>query len=203
MKKGVKILIIAICVIAVLVGGYFLTLAIIRGSALKHVDNMFGAIKSGDQTQIEQYIESSEDSSSNDEQTIKKEDEELFKTMLGNVNYKVISTKTKFNKVNVKLEVTNKDINKVLQTYFTKVFSLAFSDAFDENNTEEDLANKTQDYLKELYNSDEIQTQTNELNLELVKESGKWKINYDKNEFLNAILPGIGDISNSLSGISE
>ena len=56
MKKVLKIALIVILIIVLVVGGYCIALNLTKKQALETVDNMFTALKTGDEEQIKQYI---------------------------------------------------------------------------------------------------------------------------------------------------
>lgn len=208
MKKNVKILIIVLASIVVLsglaVGGYFLSLHFTKVKALKAVDEVFVSLKSGDVNQLKKYINLSDSESNSDEVTDGDEEDDDNKTaliMLKNLNYEVVDTDIGFKNCTITLNVSNKDIKTVFSKYISNLFSLAISSAFGQI-TEEELNQKAEETLEKEYNSDEVETVTNPLTLNLVKENGKWNVDFDKTELLNAVLPGYTEVIESLSSIS-
>lgn len=208
MKKNVKILIIVLASIVVLaglvVGGYFLSLHFTKVKALKAVDEVFVSLKSGDVNQLKKYINLSDSESTSDEVTDGDEEDDDNKTaliMLKNLNYEVVDTDIGFKNCTITLNVSNKDIKTVFSKYISNLFSLAISSAFGQI-TEEELNQKAEETLEKEYNSDEVETVTNPLTLNLVKENGKWNVDFDKTELLNAVLPGYTEVIESLSSIS-
>lgn len=208
MKKNVKILIIVLVSIVVLaglaVGGYFLSLHFTKVKALKAVDEVFVSLKSGDVNQLKKYINLSDSESNSDEVTDGDEEDDDNKTaliMLKNLNYEVVDTDIGFKNCTITLNVSNKDIKTVFSKYISNLFSLAISSAFGQI-TEEELNQKAEETLEKEYNSDEVETVTNPLTLNLVKENGKWNVEFDKTELLNAVLPGYTEVIESLSSIS-
>ena len=208
MKKNVKILIIVLVSIVVLaglaVGGYFLSLHFTKVKALKAVDEVFVSLKSGDVNQLKKYINLSDSESNSDEVTDGDEEDDDNKTaliMLKNLNYEVVDTDIGFKNCTITLNVSNKDIKTVFSKYISNLFSLAISSAFGQI-TEEELNQKAEETLEKEYNSDEVETVTNPLTLNLVKENGKWNVDFDKTELLNAVLPGYTEVIESLSSIS-
>ena len=121
--------------------------------------------------------------------------------MLKNLNYEVVDTDIGFKNCTMTLNVSNKDIKTVFSKYISNLFSLAISSAFGQI-TEEELNQKAEETLEKEYNSDEVETVTNPLTLNLVKENGKWNVEFDKTELLNAVLPGYTEVIESLSSIS-
>lgn len=208
MKKNVKILIIVLASMVVLaglaVGGYFLGLHFTKVKALKAVDEVFVSLKSGDVNQLKKYINLSDSESNSDEVTDGNEEDDDNKTaliMLKNLNYEVVDTDIGFKNCTITLNVSNKDIKTVFSKYISNLFSLAISSAFGQI-TEEELNQKAEETLEKEYNSDEVETVTNPLTLNLVKENGKWNVDFDKTELLNAVLPGYTEVIESLSSIS-
>lgn len=208
MKKNVKILIIVLASMVVLaglaVGGYFLSLHFTKVKALKAVDEVFVSLKSGDVNQLKKYINLSDSESTSDEVTDGDEEDDDNKTaliMLKNLNYEVVDTDIGFKNCTITLNVSNKDIKTVFSKYISNLFSLAISSAFGQI-TEEELNQKAEETLEKEYNSDEVETVTNPLTLNLVKENGKWNVEFDKTELLNAVLPGYTEVIESLSSIS-
>lgn len=203
MKKVLKIVLIVILIIVLIVGGYFVALNLTKKQALDTVDKMFTAIKTGDEEQIKQYInieELTEEEGATEENT--SENEEMEKVMLKNLNYEVISTDVKLNECTVKANISNKDLKTVFGNYMTKVFSLAFSQAFGAM-TEEEMDNQLKQYFEEQYDSDSIETITTEITINMKKENGKWNITCDEDKFIDAVLPGYKEVVESLNNIGE
>lgn len=190
MNKKVIISIIAVVlVIAIICGGYFLRLHLIKSSAIKEVDNIFSAIKSGDEETLKQYVneENSEDTDS--------ENKEMEKVMLSNLNYEVLSADVKSKDCIVKLKISNKNLKEVFSNYMQKTLSLAFSQAFGRV-TEEEMNAQMKQYFQEQYNSDSVETVSNEITVTMTKKDGKWNMSTDEEQLVNAILPGYKEISN-------
>lgn len=208
MKKTLKtilIIILAIIVVAAIIcGGYFLTINLQEKSALKTIDEMFTALKTGNEDEIKQYINIDDKENNEAEDTTESvmDDEEMLKTVVQNLNYEVISTDTKLSNCTVKLNVSNKDFKTIFQNYIAQAFSLAISSAFG-GMTDEEMNAKMEEYLIEQYNSESIGTITNEITLNMKKENGKWNIDYDQNQLLNAIMPGYSEVMQSLEQMGE
>ena len=190
MNKKVIISIIAVVlVIAIICGGYFLRLHLIKSSAIKEVDKIFSAIKSGDEETLKQYVneENSEDTDS--------ENKEMEKVMLSNLNYEILSADVKSKDCIVKLKVSNKNLKEVFSNYMQKAVSLAFSQAFGKI-SEEEMNTQMKQYFQEQYSSDSVETVSNEITVTMTKKDGKWNMNIDEEQLVNAILPGYKDVSN-------
>ncbi len=188
-KKVIISIIAVVLVIAIICGGYFLRLHLIKSSAIKEVDKIFSAIKSGDEETLKQYVneENSEDTDS--------ENKEMEKVMLSNLNYEVLSADVKSKDCIVKLKISNKNLKEVFSNYMQKALSLAFSQAFGRV-TEEEMNAQMKQYFQEQYNSDSVETVSNEIIVTMTKKDGKWNMSTDEEQLVNAILPGYKEISN-------
>lgn len=203
MKKILKIALIVILIIVLVVGGYFIALNTTKKQALDTVDKMFTALKTGDEEQIKQYInikdvieenETSEDNLA--------EDQDMEKAMLKNLNYEVVSTDVKINECTIKLNISNKNLKTVFGNYISKAFSVAFSQAFGAM-TEEEMDEQLKQYFIEQYNSEDIETITTEVTINMKKEDGKWNINCDEDAFVDAVLPGYREVEESLNNMNQ
>ncbi len=200
--KVIVAVIVAIVIIALVAcGGYFLTLNAAKTSALKEIDTAFTALKSGDEELIKQYLgeESAEEVTGDNSDENGKE---MAKIMLNHLNYEVVSTDASLNECTVKLNVSNKDLKTVFGNYMKKAFSLAFSQAFGKM-TEDEMNTQLQQYFQEQYESEDVETISNEITVTMKKEDGKWKMNADENEVINAVLPGYKDVMESLSSMQD
>ena len=203
MKKVLKILLIVLLIIILIVGGYFIALNTTKKQALDTVDKMFIALKTGDQEQIKQYINIENETEENEttEENIA-EDQDMEKAMLKNLNYEVVSTDVKINECTVKLNVSNKNLKTVFANYMSKAFSVAFSQAFGEM-TEEEMDTQLKQYFEEQYNSDDVETVTTEITINMKKQDGKWNIDGDDEAFVNAILPGYKEIEETVNNMNQ
>lgn len=193
-------IIVAIVAIAVIAGvGYFLAVNSMRTSALKEIETVFSAMKSGDKDAIKQYLDG-EDSS--EEETTDATSEAMAKIMLSQLNYEVISTDANLKECNVKLKVSNKDLKTVFSNYMQKAFTIAFSQAFGKT-TEEDMNMQMEKYFEEQYNSESIETVSTEITIKMTKKDGKWNMDANEDEIINAILPGYQGILEAINGMSE
>ena len=203
MKKILKIALIVILIIVLVVGGYFIALNMIKKQAMDTVDKMFIALKTGDEEQIKQYInikdvieenETSEDNIA--------DNQDMEKAMLKNLNYEVVSTDIKINECTMKLNISNKNLKTVFGNYISKAFSVAFSQAFGEM-TEEEMDTQLKQYFEEQYNSDDVETVTTEITINMKKQDGKWNIDGDDEAFVNAILPGYKEIEETVNNMNQ
>lgn len=203
MKKILKIALIVILIIVLIIGGYAIALNVTKTQAIDTVDKMFTAIKTGDEEQIKQYIdiENAIEENNTTEENIA-EDQDMEKAMLKNLNYEVLSTDVKINECTMKLNISNKNLKIVFGNYISKAFSLAFSQAFGAM-TEEEMDAQLKQYFEEQYNSDEIETVTTEVTINMKKEDGKWNIDCDEDAFINAVLPGYKEVEESLNNMNQ
>lgn len=198
MKKFLIVIIIVIAVALVGVGGYFGYLQLVKNSALQSIDERFTNIKEGNISELEKYTSIDESISSSD----KEEEEWLMKLMLKNLNYEVVSAKSKFNECEVELKVTNKNVGSAFEKMFSKLLTLSFSTDL-EDMSESQLNDKLNEEFEKIYDSDDVKTETNNITVTLKREDGTWNLLGDKDEITNALLPGYSDISSELNNISE
>ena len=214
-KKILIAVLIVVVVAALAVGGYFAALKIQEKKVLARVDEAFTAIKSGDEDAIKEYIDldeaedEAEEAAKDNEATEEAaesvvDDEEMLKVITQNLNYEVVSKDTKWNDCTVKLNVSNKDFKTVFSGYMSKAFALALSSAFsNDKNAEDKMEKELETYFQEQYNSDSVPVVSNEVTLNVKKENGDWKVNYDKSSLLNAILPGYSEVKKSMESFSS
>ena len=96
----------------------------------------------------------------------------------------------------VKAKISNKDFEKIMIKYMQEVVALSIS-SNDTEVTDEELENKLLQYLKDQFDSQENEILTNEVNINLVKVDGKWKIIIDDN-LRNGLFPGMLKIIESM-----
>ena len=158
---------------------------------------MFTALKTGDEEQIKQYINIENIIEKNEtEEDRTSDNQDMEKTMLKNLNYEVVSTDVKINECTIKLNVSNKNLKTVFGNYISKAFSVAFSQAFGAM-TEEEMDAQLKQYFEEQYNSENIETVTTEVTINMKKENGKWKItNKDGSVNTELSYDDITDINN-------
>lgn len=193
-SKNMTPIIAIVAVIIVIVIGYLLALNITKYSAIKEIKTVFDAMKAGDEQTIKNYLNETEDTEQENQETNK----EITKIMLSKMDYKVISAKPSFNKCTIKLSISNKNLEKIFTNYMQKVFSIVFLQDFTEG-TEEEVNTKMKDIFEQQYNSEDIETVSNEVTITMKKKNGKWNMEAEDKEVINAILPGYESIMNSLN----
>lgn len=202
MKKSNQKKLVYIGIGLILVVAVILCFALISNAKQKKViDTMFSDLKTGNTNKIAEYI------SNSTIDTLKSENDEEnkeLKLFFSSLNYKIKSSKKNGNNLIVKTEVTNKDINATLRSYYTTAFSEMLKIITSNIETGE-LETKLMEYLTKEY--DKAETVSREVDIVLTKVDGKWVV--DKSEensknLMNAILPGYLDyINNSTSNSTE
>ena len=170
-----------------------------KTEALKEIEAVFNAMKSGDKDAIKQYLDG-EDTSEDNEET-DESGEEMAKIMLSQLNYEVVSTDANLKECNVKLKITNKDLKTVFSNYMQKAFTIAISQAF--GKTTEEMNKQLEQYFEEQYNSESVETVSTELAIKMTKKDGKWNMDANEDEVLNAILPGYQEILKTISSMGQ
>ena len=192
MKKLFNVLLVIILILLVCLAGYKICLNIQKHEVLKMVDGTFTEVKNGD---LSNYM----DNQSKDESN---KINQYTKSMLGNIDYKVLSIDQEYNKAKVKISVSNKDMKTIFQRVINKAMDEAFKNIFD-NKSKEEIHKEVEKYFLEELKSKDIKVVTNTIDLEYVKANGNWEINIDRMKFLNSILPGYTDLKNSISSLKD
>ena len=192
MKKLFNVLLVIILILLVCLAGYKICLNIQKHEVLKMVDGTFTEVKNGD---LSNYM----DNQSKDESN---KINQYTKSMLGNIDYKVLSIDQEYNKAKVKISVSNKDMKTIFQRVINKAMDEAFKNIFD-NKSKEEIDKEVEKYFLEELKSKDIKVVTNTIDLEYVKANGNWEINIDRMKFLNSILPGYTDLKNSISSLKD
>ena len=118
----------------------------------------------------------------------------MIKLYYKNIDVKVNKvTKSKDSAV-VNIEVSNKDLGKVLSMYMVRAQELALQRVTNSSVTEK-MEKELEEYFKSLFEGDTVQTITNSVDVVLVKQDGKWKIVVDNN-LRDVLLPGLYSIAN-------
>ena len=64
------------------------------------------------------------------------------------------------------------------------------------------MNNQLKQYFEEQYNSDSVGTITSDLTINMEKQK-EWKLDYNEDELVNAVLPGYKEVMNSMNNINE
>lgn len=124
------------------------------------------------------------------------QNQELMNTFVKYLSIDIKKVKKDGDAATVKAKISNKDFEKIMIKYMQEVVSLSIS-SNDTEVTDEELENKLLQYLKDQFDSQENEILTNEVNINLVKIEGKWKIIIDDN-LRNGMFPGMLKIIESM-----
>lgn len=196
MNKKVLIGVITLVIIvAMAILGYFVMLKIEQNKVESTIEDMFTNLKSGENNNQKQEVLEQLQNNSNQENSTK--DTIDYIILFNKLNYSIIENKTNFNEASVVLDITNKDMKKIIGNYLVKAIQLAFANAFTPTYSEEQMNEKLANYLKEQMESNEIENITTNIILKMEKQDGKWVIKEEsKKDFVNALLPGFVDSIN-------
>ena len=126
------------------------------------------------------------------------EDLEMVKLYYKNIDIKVNKvTKSKDTAV-INVEISNKDLGKILNNYMNKAKELALEN-LNKKVTTKDMENQLLQYFKSQFEAEGIETVTTTVDVVLNKVDGKWKVVVDSN-LRNAFLPGLYSLSNVFAG---
>ena len=187
-KTLLSIIIIAILVVT------FAYIAMIQNEKSKvtsKITTAFESIKNGDETAKESYL--------GYDNIIKNQSSADFNVLFSKLDYKVenVSISNDLKSATAEVTVSNKNIGTIFANYIAKMLQLSFTSVFTGAN-ESELNNQSTEYLTSQINSDNIETKTTNLNLNLTKDGDEWTITNDKTEIVDAILPGLVDKINSM-----
>ena len=199
MNKKIIIGLITILVIAVIaVLGYFIMLKVEQNNVENTIVEMFTNLKSSENNaQKQEVLQEIENNSNGENSTGNTVD---YVILFNKLNYSITENKTNFKEAKVTLDITNKDMKKILGNYLIKAMQLAFANAFTQTYSEEQMNEELVNYLKEQIESDEIENITTNITLNMQKQDGKWIIKEEcKKDLINAILPGLVDAVNQMN----
>ncbi len=196
MNKKVLIGVITLVIIvAMAILGYFVMLKIEQNKVESTIEDMFTNLKSGENNNQKQEVLEQLQNNSNQENSTK--DTIDYIILFNKLNYSIIENKTNFNEASVVLDITNKDMKKIIGNYLVKAIQLAFANAFTPTYSEEQMNEELANYLKEQMESNEIENITTNITLKMEKQDGKWVIKEEsKKDFVNALLPRFVDSIN-------
>lgn len=200
MNKKVLIGVITLVIIvAMAILGYFVMLKIEQNKVESTIEDMFTNLKSGENNNQKQEVLEQLQNNSNQENSTK--DTIDYIILFNKLNYSIIENKTNFNEASVVLDITNKDMKKIIGNYLVKAIQLAFANAFTSTYSEKQMNEELANYLKEQMESNEIENITTNITLKMEKQDGKWVIKEEsKKDFVNALLPGFVDSINQTNG---
>lgn len=194
-KKVLMGVITLVIIVAMAILGYFVMLKIEQNKVESTIEDMFTNLKSGENNNQKQEVLEQLQNNSNQENSTK--DTIDYIILFNKLNYSIIENKTNFNEASVVLDITNKDMKKIIGNYLVKAIQLAFANAFTPTYSEEQMNEELANYLKEQMESNEIENITTNITLKMEKKDGKWVIKEEsKKDFVNALLPGFVDSIN-------
>ena len=126
------------------------------------------------------------------------EDLEMVKLYYKNIDIKINKvTKAKDTAV-INVEISNKDLGKILNNYMNKAKELALEN-LNKKVTTKDMENQLLQYFKSQFEAEGIENVKTTVDVVLNKVDGKWKVVVDSN-LRNAFLPGLYSLSNVFAG---
>lgn len=119
-----------------------------------------------------------------------KKSEDDYIDFFKNMEYEIIEEKADFVDGYVKVKIVNKNIGKIIKKYYIRGFALSIQSAFSTQQSSK-VQEKLDAYLKELLTSDEIERVGTEVTFKLKRDGFEWKLDINKEELCDAILPGL------------
>ncbi len=191
LKIVLAILILAVVAVAVVFG-------ILKLTAKNPADSVTGLVeclKDGDFQGANVYVNGDNTEALGiDSET---EDIEMIKLFFTNLNLNIVEVTKDKDQAIVKAEITNKDLNTIMQNYMKKALELAMS-SINTSSTTEDMETQLQEYFKSQFTSTEIENVTTSVDIVLTKVDKEWKVVIDE-ALRDALLPGLSELSNLYS----
>ena len=119
-----------------------------------------------------------------------KKDEKDYIDFFKKMEYEIVEEKADFVDGYVKVKIVNKNIGKIIKKYYVRAFSYSIKSAFSTQQST-NVQKKLDEYLTELLTSDEIERVATEVTFKLKREGFEWKLDVNKEELCDAILPGL------------
>lgn len=119
-----------------------------------------------------------------------KKDEKDYIDFFKGMEYEIIEEKADFVDGYVKVRIVNKNIGKIIKKYYVRAFALSIKSAFSTQESS-NVQKRLDDYLKELLTSDEIERVATDVTFKLKRDGFEWKLDVNKEELCDAILPGL------------
>ena len=191
LKIVLVILILAVVAVAVVFG-------ILKLTAKNPADSVTGLVeclKNGDFQGANVYVNGDNTEALGiDSET---EDIEMIKLFFSNLNLNIVEVTKDKDQAIVKAEITNTDLNTIMQNYMKKALELAMS-SINTSSTTEDMETQLQEYFKSQFTSTEIENVTTSVDIVLTKVDKEWKVVIDE-ALRDALLPGLSELSNLYS----
>ena len=196
MKNKVLKIVLAILILAVV--AVVVVFGILKLTAKNPADSVTGLVeclKNGDFQGANVYVNGDNTEALGiDSET---EDIEMIKLFFTNLNLNIVEVTKDKDQAIVKAEITNKDLNTIMQNYMKKALELAMS-SINTSSTTEDMETQLQEYFKSQFTSTEIENVTTSVDIVLTKVDKEWKIVIDE-ALRDALLPGLSELSNLYS----
>ena len=119
-----------------------------------------------------------------------KKDEKDYIDFFKKMEYEIVEEKADFVDGYVKVKITNKNIGKLIKKYYIRAFALSIQTAFSTQQSSK-VQDSLDKYLKELLTSEEIERVSTEVTFKLKRDGFEWKLDVNKEELCDAILPGL------------
>ena len=119
-----------------------------------------------------------------------KKSEDDYIDFFKNMEYEIIEEKADFVDGYVRVKIVNKNIGKIIKKYYIRGFALSIQSAFSTQQSSK-VQERLDAYLKELLTSDEIEKVGTEVTFKLKRDGFEWKLDVNKEELCDAILPGL------------
>lgn len=197
-KKIIITLVAIMAIILIVVLGYFVMIKLEQNKVENKIEEIFNNLKSNEDNSAKQEV--LDEIKSNAELEDTENNAIDYVVLLDKLNYSIVKNEVNFNDAKVVLDVTNKNMKKILGNYLVKAFNLAMANVFSPTYSEEETNEVLANYIKELVDSDEIENVTTQVTLYMKKIDGEWIIKDDsKKELLRAILPGFVEAVNEMN----
>lgn len=194
-NKVLKIVLAVLVLVVVIVAVVFGILKLTAKNPADSVTGLVECLKNGDFQGANVYVNGDNTEALGiDSET---EDIEMIKLFFSNLNLNIVEVTKDKDQAIVKAEITNKDLNTIMQNYMKKALELAMS-SINTSTTTEDMETQLLDYFKSQFTSTEIENVTTSVDIVLTKVDKEWKVVIDE-ALRDALLPGLSELSNLYS----
>ena len=193
-----KALKIVLCILILVVVVVAIVFGVIKLTAKNPADSVTGLVeclKNGDFQGANTYVNGDNTEALGiDSDT---EDLEMVKLFFSNLDLNIVEVTKDKDQAIVKAEITNKDLNTIMQNYMQKALELAMSSINTSTDTD-NMESQLQEYFKSQFESTEIENITTSVDIVLTKVDKEWKVVLDET-LRDALLPGLSELSNLYS----
>ena len=158
--------------------------------------NALDAIKSAYSEKAKEYVDydelldMGEDKKLDTEEQVKSD--EMAKIIFEGLEYEILGSTENGESATVTANITNKDMSSVMSNLISQAFALAFSGL-----SGDEMDAKFEELMVELIQTEDKKV-TEEINIDLVKADGKWKINMN-DAFIDALSGGMMSYANGMN----